>query len=146
MRARRWLWAADVVGAAGTIGGAWVLSLPAALTADLMHQRSFAMIEVRGILARTSRGTIDAWLMNGQTGRAGAGGRSSPDAQDSIIGNFTLSVTEHRVPRWLSEGISVFEEWRTGPTHGIAVSPRALEVFSEGKFIGVEQIEEGLIS
>jgi cellulose synthase operon protein C len=57
----------------------------------------------------------------------------------------TLSVTEHRVPRWLSEGISVFEEWRTGPTPGIAVSPRALDVFRDGKFIGVAQLDEGFI-
>jgi tetratricopeptide (TPR) repeat protein len=58
---------------------------------------------------------------------------------------FTLSVTDHRVPRWLSEGISVFEEWRTGPTPGIAVSPRALDVFREGKFLPVATLDEGFI-
>jgi tetratricopeptide (TPR) repeat protein len=58
---------------------------------------------------------------------------------------FTLSVTDHRVPRWLSEGISVFEEWRTGPTPGIAVSPRAIDVFREGKFLPVATLDEGFI-
>jgi tetratricopeptide (TPR) repeat protein len=58
---------------------------------------------------------------------------------------FTLSVTAHRVPRWLSEGISVFEEWRTGPTPGIAVSPRALDVFRDGKFLPVATLDEGFI-
>jgi cellulose synthase operon protein C len=58
---------------------------------------------------------------------------------------FTLSITDHRVPRWLSEGISVFEEWRTGPTPGIAVSPRALDVFRDGKFLPVAQLDEGFI-
>ena len=58
---------------------------------------------------------------------------------------FTLSITDHRVPRWLSEGISVFEEWRTGPTPGIAVSPRALAVFREGKFLPVATLDEGFI-
>ena len=58
---------------------------------------------------------------------------------------FTLSVTDHRVPRWLSEGISVFEEWRTGPTPGIAVSPRALDVFRDGKFLPVATLDEGFI-
>jgi tetratricopeptide (TPR) repeat protein len=58
---------------------------------------------------------------------------------------FTLSVTDHRVPRWLSEGISVFEEWRTGPTPGIAVSSRALDVFRDGKFLPVATLDEGFI-
>jgi len=58
---------------------------------------------------------------------------------------FTLSVTDHRVPRWLSEGISVFEEWRTGPTPGVAVSARALDVFREGKFLPVATLDEGFI-
>jgi tetratricopeptide (TPR) repeat protein len=58
---------------------------------------------------------------------------------------FTLSITDHRVPRWLSEGISVFEEWRTGPTPGIAVSPRALDVFHDGKFLPVATLDEGFI-
>jgi tetratricopeptide (TPR) repeat protein len=58
---------------------------------------------------------------------------------------FTLSITDHRVPRWLSEGISVFEEWRTGPTPGIAVSPRALDVFRDGKFLPVATLDEGFI-
>ncbi len=31
---------------------------------------------------------------------------------------FTLSVTDHRVPRWLSEGMSVFEEWTHWPDAG----------------------------
>jgi tetratricopeptide (TPR) repeat protein len=58
---------------------------------------------------------------------------------------YTLSITDHRVPRWLSEGISVFEEWRTGPTPGISVSPRALDVFREGKFLPVATLDEGFI-
>jgi tetratricopeptide (TPR) repeat protein len=58
---------------------------------------------------------------------------------------FTLSATDHRVPRWLSEGISVFEEWRTGPTPGVAVTPRALEVFGEGRFLPIATLDEGFI-
>jgi len=58
---------------------------------------------------------------------------------------FTLSATDHRVPRWLSEGISVFEEWRTGPTPGVAISPRALDVFHEDKLLPVATLDEGFI-
>ena len=58
---------------------------------------------------------------------------------------FTLSLTGHRVPRWLSEGISVFEEWRTGPAPGVALSPSALEAFREGRFLPVAALDEGFI-
>ena len=49
MRARRWLWAADVVGAAGTIGGAWVLSLAAAR--ELTPQPPLDAAEAEALLA-----------------------------------------------------------------------------------------------
>ncbi|MEP7312753.1 MAG: tetratricopeptide repeat protein [Pseudomonadota bacterium] len=58
---------------------------------------------------------------------------------------YTLSVTDHRVPRWLSEGISVFEEWRTGPTPGVSLAPPVLTAFAEGKFLPVAQLDEGFI-
>jgi tetratricopeptide (TPR) repeat protein len=58
---------------------------------------------------------------------------------------FTLSATAHRVPRWLSEGISVFEEWRTGPTPGVSLNPAPLQKFNEGKFLPVAGLDEGFI-
>jgi cellulose synthase operon protein C len=58
---------------------------------------------------------------------------------------FTLKATEHRVPRWLSEGISVFEEWRTGPTPGVAVPVDVLMAFHEGKFLKIEELDSGFI-
>lgn len=58
---------------------------------------------------------------------------------------FTLSATDHRVPRWLSEGISVFEEWRTGPTPGVSVGPAPLRKFAEGRFLPVADLDEGFI-
>jgi tetratricopeptide (TPR) repeat protein len=58
---------------------------------------------------------------------------------------FTLEATDHRVPRWLSEGISVFEEWRTGPTPGVVVPPDVLQAFKEGKFLPVEDLDAGFI-
>ncbi len=58
---------------------------------------------------------------------------------------FTLEATEHRVPRWLSEGISMFEEWRTGPTPGVVVTPDVLKAFNDGKFLKVEELDSGFI-
>jgi tetratricopeptide (TPR) repeat protein len=58
---------------------------------------------------------------------------------------FTLSATGHRVPRWLSEGISVFEEWTTGPTPGVSLNPAPLQAFVEGKLLPVADLDEGFI-
>jgi tetratricopeptide (TPR) repeat protein len=58
---------------------------------------------------------------------------------------FTLSATDHRVPRWLSEGLSVYEEWTSGPTPGLAATTRTLDVFRDGKFLPVASIDDGFM-
>lgn len=58
---------------------------------------------------------------------------------------FTLEVTNHYVPRWLSEGISVFEEWRTGPTPGVAVSPEAIAALDKKLFLPIAELDSGFI-
>jgi tetratricopeptide (TPR) repeat protein len=58
---------------------------------------------------------------------------------------FTLSATQHRVPRWLSEGLSVFEEWRTGPTPGVSIIPPVLDAFAADKFLPVARLDEGFL-
>jgi tetratricopeptide (TPR) repeat protein len=58
---------------------------------------------------------------------------------------FTLEATDHRVPRWLSEGISVFEEWRTGPTPGVAVTPDVIAAFKADKFLPISDLDSGFI-
>jgi cellulose synthase operon protein C len=58
---------------------------------------------------------------------------------------FTLEATNHRVPRWLSEGISVFEEWRTGPTPGVVVPPDAIKALQERRLLPVSELDSGFI-
>jgi tetratricopeptide (TPR) repeat protein len=58
---------------------------------------------------------------------------------------FTLESTDHRVPRWLSEGISVFEEWRTGPTPGVSVPPETIAALHDGRFLPVSDLDAGFI-
>jgi tetratricopeptide (TPR) repeat protein len=58
---------------------------------------------------------------------------------------FTLSVTRNRVPRWLSEGLSVLEEWSTGPTPGVAVTPPVLDTFIAGKLLPIARLDEGFL-
>jgi tetratricopeptide (TPR) repeat protein len=58
---------------------------------------------------------------------------------------FTLSATEHRVPRWLSEGLSVYEEWTSGPTPGVSISTRTLDRYRDGAFLPVADIDLGFM-
>jgi len=58
---------------------------------------------------------------------------------------FTLEVTDHRVPRWLSEGISVFEEWRTGPTPGVVVTPETIAALSANRLLPIADLDSGFI-
>ncbi|MGH8179131.1 MAG: tetratricopeptide repeat protein [Steroidobacter sp.] len=58
---------------------------------------------------------------------------------------FTLEATDHRVPRWLSEGISVFEEWRTGPTPGVSVPPDVITALKDSRFLPISELDSGFI-
>lgn len=58
---------------------------------------------------------------------------------------FTLEATDHRVPRWLSEGISVFEEWRTGPTPGVVVTPETVAALHAERLLPIADLDSGFI-
>ncbi|HWK74663.1 MAG TPA: tetratricopeptide repeat protein [Povalibacter sp.] len=58
---------------------------------------------------------------------------------------FTLEMTDHRVPRWLSEGVSVFEEWRTGPAPGVVVTPDVITALEQNLLLPVAQLDAGFI-
>ena len=69
----------------------------------------------------------------------------------------TLGATSNLVSRWFSEGVSVFEEWRTGPSRfhpdpaaeGAARHPavpiRVVEAHHEGEMLPVAVLDEGFI-
>jgi len=58
---------------------------------------------------------------------------------------FTLESTNHRVPRWFSEGLSVFEEWRTGPVKGIDIPGYVFADLRDGKALPVADLDRGFI-
>jgi tetratricopeptide (TPR) repeat protein len=58
---------------------------------------------------------------------------------------FTLEATNHLVPRWFSEGISVYEEWSTGPLSGRHIPSHVLQAMSEDKFLPIADLDEGFI-
>ncbi|MEY4640449.1 MAG: hypothetical protein RLZZ227_443 [Pseudomonadota bacterium] len=58
---------------------------------------------------------------------------------------FTVEASDHLVPRWFSEGVSVFEEWRTGPIPGRKIPGNVLKAMSEGKFLSVAELDDGFM-
>ena len=58
---------------------------------------------------------------------------------------FTLTASDHLIPRWFSEGISVYEEWSTGPLHGRHIPPEALKAIKDGKMLPVADLDRGFI-
>jgi cellulose synthase operon protein C len=58
---------------------------------------------------------------------------------------FTLEATNHLVPRWFSEGISVYEEWSTGPLPGRHIPAEVIRAIGEDKFLPVADLDRGFI-
>jgi tetratricopeptide (TPR) repeat protein len=58
---------------------------------------------------------------------------------------FTLGLTDHHVPRWLSEGLSVWEEHHGRPGWGSHVSPEFLQAFTDGKLVPVSRMNDGFM-
>ena len=58
---------------------------------------------------------------------------------------FTLEATDHLVPRWFSEGVSVFEEWRSGPNQGVRIPMSVYNAMKDDKFLPIAELDEGFI-
>jgi tetratricopeptide (TPR) repeat protein len=52
----------------------------------------------------------------------------------------TLTMTKNKMPRWLSEGISVFEEREANPTWGQRINPRYREMIIGGELTPVSKL------
>jgi cellulose synthase operon protein C len=66
-------------------------------------------------------------------------------AWHELAHTFTLGATNNRVPRWLSEGLSVFEERRGRKGWGQNVSPGFLQAYAEGKIEPPSRLNDGFI-
>ena len=58
---------------------------------------------------------------------------------------FTLGASDHRVPRWLSEGLSVLEERRARTGWGADVTPEFLAAYKAGKLVKVSRMNDGFM-
>jgi tetratricopeptide (TPR) repeat protein len=58
---------------------------------------------------------------------------------------FTLEASDHLVPRWYSEGVSVFEEWRSGPNPGVRIPMSVYNAMRDDRFLPVANLDEGFL-
>ncbi len=58
---------------------------------------------------------------------------------------FTLGLTDHRVPRWFSEGLSVWEEHQASPYWGFKPNERFVEAMKAGKLVPVSRMNDGFM-
>ncbi|HVZ48548.1 MAG TPA: tetratricopeptide repeat protein [Gemmatimonadaceae bacterium] len=58
---------------------------------------------------------------------------------------FTLGSTDHRVPRWLSEGLSVWEEHQARPGWGASVTVAFLNAYRTGRLVPVSRMNDGFM-
>ena len=62
-----------------------------------------------------------------------------------LVHVYTLEASNHRLPRWFGEGLSVYEEWRTGPLVGRQLPINVLQAMSEDKFLPLADLDQGFI-
>ena len=55
---------------------------------------------------------------------------------------YTLQLSNYRVPRWLTEGISVFEEYKKNPAWGRELALEFALQLSEGETFGVKKLPD----
>jgi len=62
-----------------------------------------------------------------------------------IAHTFTLGTTDFRIPRWFSEGLSVYEERRARPSWGDDTSPTFLQAHQRGMLLPVSRITDAFV-
>jgi tetratricopeptide (TPR) repeat protein len=56
-----------------------------------------------------------------------------------------LAITNHRVPRWFTEGMAVYEETAAAPDWGDRLDPPALAAIKNKKLLPVAELDRGFI-
>ena len=84
------------------------------------------------------------------TANSPASQRNSPSNWESVLWHefchvITLQMTNNRIPRWLSEGISVYEERRTDVRWGQSMTPGFRERVKSGNVTPVSQLSSAFL-
>ena len=58
---------------------------------------------------------------------------------------YTLEATNHQLPRWFSEGLSVYEEWNTGPLTSRELPMPTLTAIKDNQFLPIAELDWGFV-
>lgn len=58
---------------------------------------------------------------------------------------YVLTATQHRVPRWFTEGMAVHEETATSPDWGDRLSPPVIQAIKDKKLLPVADLDRGFV-
>jgi tetratricopeptide (TPR) repeat protein len=58
---------------------------------------------------------------------------------------YVLEMTEHRVPRWFTEGLAVYEETAASPDWGDRLDPATLDAIRNKKLLPIAELDRGFI-
>lgn len=58
---------------------------------------------------------------------------------------YLLTATKHRVPRWFTEGVAVYEETATHSDWGDRLDPEAIKAIKEKKLLPIAELDRGFI-
>ena len=58
---------------------------------------------------------------------------------------FTLEATNHRLPRWFSEGLSVYEEWNSGPLADRSIPVDTLLAIAKRELLPIDSLDSGFV-
>jgi cellulose synthase operon protein C len=58
---------------------------------------------------------------------------------------YILSITNHRVPRWFTEGLAVHEETQASPEWGDRMTPDIVTALADKKLLPVAQLDRGFV-
>ena len=83
--------------------------------------------------------------MDSPSGKAGEDYHWGSTLWHELAHVFTLESTNHLIPRWFSEGLSVFEEWTTGPIKGIRIPYGVYLAIKDNKLLPIADLDKGFI-
>ncbi len=99
--------------------------------------RTFGMPDVQGFLGVCFGRVITA---NSPVALGGKGNNWESVLWHEFCHVVTLQYTRNRMPRWLSEGISVHEEGRADPAWGMPMTPRFRQMIRDGKLTPIMKL------